>query len=105
MDGEVPLVVSGGSGDDEAEESFSDAGEVVVVLHAVCGQGGGVDGDTEAVLHVEGVYAGAVKRDGEDVPLDGGFGSVREAAGPYVDGPKVYVTYNIVTAAHGCGQD
>lgn len=38
---------------------------VVVVLHAVCGQGGRVDCDTEAVLHVERVRACAVKGDGE----------------------------------------
>ena len=65
MDCEVALVFAGGAGDDEAEESFSDAGEVVVVLHAVCGQGGRVDCDTEAVLHVERVRACAVKGDGE----------------------------------------
>ena len=84
MDGEVPLVVSGGSGDDEAEESFSDAGEVIVVFHAVGRQGGGVDGDSEAVLYVEGVHAGAVKGDVEDIIADVCLGSVCQASG--VDG-------------------
>ncbi len=31
---------------DKAEQAFSNAGEVVTVLHAVCRQGGSVDGDT-----------------------------------------------------------
>ena len=57
MNGEVSLVVAGGPGDDEAEESLTDAGEVIVVLHAVGGLGGGVDGDSEAVLYIEGVHA------------------------------------------------
>ena len=81
VDGEVALVVAGGSGEYEAEESFSDAGEVVVVLHAAGGQGGRVNGDTEAVLYVEGVHARAVEGDGEDVPLNGGFRDIREASG------------------------
>ena len=80
----MAFVLAGGTGENEAEESFPDAGEVVVVLHAVCGQGGRVNDDTEAVLNIEGVHARAVEGDGEDVPLNGGFGSVREAAG--VDG-------------------
>ena len=71
MDGEVAFVFTGGTGDDEAEESFSDAGEDVVVLHAVGRQGRRVDGDPEVVLHVEGVHAGAIEGDGEDVIPDG----------------------------------
>lgn len=38
---------------------------VVVVLHAVCGQGRGVNCYTEAILNIEGVHACAVKGDGE----------------------------------------
>ena len=57
VNGEVALVFAGGSGEDEAEEPFSDAGEVIVVFHAVGRQGGGVNGDTEAVLYIEGVHA------------------------------------------------
>ena len=57
MDGEISLVFAGGTGEDEAEESLADAGEVEVVLHAVGRQGGGVDGDSEAVLYIEGVHA------------------------------------------------
>ena len=81
MNGEVSLVVAGGAGDDEAEESFSEAGEVVVVLHAVCGQGGRVNSNTEAVVHIEGVHTGAVERDGEDIPLYGCFRDIHEASG------------------------
>ena len=84
MDGEVSLVFAGRSGDDEAEESFSDAGEVIVVFHAVGRQGGGVDGDSEAVLYVEGVHAGVFERDGEHIVLDGCIGNVCQASG--VDG-------------------
>ena len=96
MDREITFVVIGWSGDDEAEESFSDAGEVVVVLHAVCGQGGGVNGDTEAVLYVEGVHARAVEGDGENVVADGCFGSVRKASG--VDVFPCKVNFNIILA-------
>ena len=81
MDREISLVVAGWSGDDEAEETVTDTGEVVVVLHAVCGQGGGVNCDTEVVLNIEGAHARAVEGDGEDVPLDGGFRDIREASG------------------------
>ena len=81
MDSEIAFILILTVGKDEAEESFSDAGEVVVVLHAVCRQGGSVDCDTEAVLHIEGVHAGAVEGHGEDVPLDGGFRDIREASG------------------------
>ena len=57
MDCEITFVFAGGTGEDEAEESLADAGEVVVILHAVGRQGGGVDGDSEAVLYIEGVHA------------------------------------------------
>ena len=57
MDGEISLVFAGGTGEDEAEETLTDAGEVVVILHAVGRQGGGVDGDSEVVLYIEGVHA------------------------------------------------
>ena len=40
MDCEISLVVAGGTGEDEAEEPVADAGEVVVVLHAVGRHGG-----------------------------------------------------------------
>jgi len=57
MDGEISLVFAGGTGEDEAEETLTDAEEVVVVLHAVGRQGGRVDGDSEVVLYIEGVHA------------------------------------------------
>lgn len=72
MNGEVALVFAGGSG------------EGIVVLHAVGGQGGRVDGDTESVLYVEGVHAGVIEGDGEHIVLDGCLGNGFNAAG--VDG-------------------
>ena len=80
MDCEVALVFAGGAGDDEAEESFSDVGEVVVVLHAVGRQGGSVDGDAEVVLNIEGVHARAVEGDCEDIVADGSLGNVLDDA-------------------------
>ena len=56
VDSEISFVFAGGTGEDEAEETLTDAGEVVVVLHAVGRQGGGVDGDSEVVLYVERVH-------------------------------------------------
>ena len=53
--------------------------------HAVCGQGGGVNGDTEAVLYVEGVHARAVEGDGEDVFADVCLGNGFNAAGGGID--------------------
>ena len=81
MDCEVALVFAGGSGEDEAEEPFSDAGEVIVVFHAVGRQGGGVNGDTEAVLYIEGVHARVIEGDGEHILEDGGLGHLSETSG------------------------
>ena len=64
MNGEVAFVFAGGTGEDEAEETLTDAGEVIVVLHAVGGQGGRVDGDSEVVLYAEGVHTRVIERDG-----------------------------------------
>jgi len=85
VNGEVSLVFAGRSGDDEAEKTLADAGEAVVVLHAVGRQGGGVNGDTESVLYVEGVHAGAVKGDGEDIIADVCLGNGLNAAGGGID--------------------
>ena len=81
MDCEVALVFAGGSGEDEAEEALADAGEVIVVLHAVGRQGRGVDCHTEVVLYVEGVHTGVIERDGEHILEDGGLGHLRETSG------------------------
>ena len=81
VNGEVALVFAGGSGEDEAEEPFSDAGEVIVVFHAVGRQGGGVNGDTEAVLYIEGVHARVIEGDGEHILEDGGLGHLSETSG------------------------
>ena len=85
MNGEVALVFAGGAGEDEAEEALADAGEVIVVFYAVGRQGGGVDGDSEAVLYVEGVHAGAVKGDVEDIIADVCLGNGLNAAGGGID--------------------
>ena len=39
VDRKIALVFAGGAGEDEAEETVADTGEVVVVLHAVGRQG------------------------------------------------------------------
>lgn len=102
MDCEVALVFAGGSGEDEAEETLADAGEVVVVLHAVCGQGGGVNGDTEAVLYIEGVHARVIEGDGKHVVLDGCLGNGFNAAGVDDNLLEQYSSETVVVRMSDC---
>lgn len=50
---------------DKAEQAFSNAGEVVTVLHAVCREGCCINYRSEAVLNVQCTYSEQIEGDGK----------------------------------------
>ena len=55
------FIFSAVSFDYKAEQTCTDAGKVVVILHAVCRQCGSVDDVSHAVLDIQAVNAGSIE--------------------------------------------